>query len=124
MALDLTDCQFHGPALPEPFVKFELEKQLGKLLAKATGADRKTVRKYIRRGLKAPKYKSRSPRVTMVAAFEAYLRERVSAWPELSGARLLREVRELGYRGGKTDDPFRSFSEWNSAADTKAYGKL
>jgi len=27
-------------------------------------------------------------------------------------------------RGGKTDDPFRTFGEWNSAADTKAYGKL
>ena len=27
-------------------------------------------------------------------------------------------------RGGKTDDPFRTFHEWNSAADTKAYGKL
>ena len=27
-------------------------------------------------------------------------------------------------RGGKTDDPFRTFSEWNSEADTKAYGKL
>ncbi len=27
-------------------------------------------------------------------------------------------------RNGQTDDPFRTFSEWNSAADTKAYGKL
>ena len=27
-------------------------------------------------------------------------------------------------RGGKTDDPFRNFNEWNSAADTKAYGNL
>ena len=27
-------------------------------------------------------------------------------------------------RGGKTDDPFRTFSEWYSAADTKAYAKL
>ena len=27
-------------------------------------------------------------------------------------------------RGGKTDSPFRTFSEWNSKADTKAYGKL
>ena len=27
-------------------------------------------------------------------------------------------------RGGKTDDPFRTFDEWNSAADAKAYGKL
>ena len=27
-------------------------------------------------------------------------------------------------RGGKTDNPFRTSSEWNSKADTKAYGKL
>ena len=27
-------------------------------------------------------------------------------------------------RGGQTDDPFRTFTEWNSAADEKAYGKL
>ena len=27
-------------------------------------------------------------------------------------------------RGGKTDDPFRTFGEWNSEANTKAYGKL
>lgn len=71
-------------------------------IAERTGHDRKTVRKYIRQGLKAPKYKSRAPRATVVTAFEAYLRERVSAWPQLSGARLLREVRELGYQGGKT----------------------
>ena len=27
-------------------------------------------------------------------------------------------------RGGKMNDPFRTFGEWNSEADTKAYGKL
>ena len=27
-------------------------------------------------------------------------------------------------RGGKTDDPFRTFGEWNSEADTKSYAKL
>jgi len=27
-------------------------------------------------------------------------------------------------RGGKTDDPFRTFSEWSSEADTRAYGTL
>lgn len=27
-------------------------------------------------------------------------------------------------RGGKTDDPFRTFSEWSSDADTSGYGKL
>ena len=28
MLLDFTDCLFSGPALPEPFIKFELEKEL------------------------------------------------------------------------------------------------
>jgi hypothetical protein len=43
MALDLSDCLFQGPALPEPFVKLELEKELLrlKLLAKTTGAEGK-----------------------------------------------------------------------------------
>jgi antitoxin PrlF len=27
-------------------------------------------------------------------------------------------------RNRKTGDPFHSFNEWNSEADTKAYGKL
>ena len=27
-------------------------------------------------------------------------------------------------RGGNTDDPFRSFSEWSTEADEKAYAKL
>ena len=26
--------------------------------------------------------------------------------------------------GGQTDDPFRTFHEWNSEADAKAYAKL
>ena len=46
MPLDLTDCQFQGPALPEPFVKFELEKELSKLklLPKTTGDAGKQLR--------------------------------------------------------------------------------
>ncbi len=71
-------------------------------ISERTSHDRKTVRKYIRRGLVAPKYKPRAPRTTVVEPFEEYLRERVASWPELSGALLLRELRELGYRGGKT----------------------
>ena len=27
-------------------------------------------------------------------------------------------------RGGAMEDPFRTFHEWNSAADRKAYGRL
>lgn len=71
-------------------------------IAERTGHDRKTVRKYIREGLAAPKYKPRHPRPTVIEPFEAHLRERVAAWPELTGERLLREVRALGYTGGRT----------------------
>ncbi len=46
MALDLRDCEFFGPALPEPFVKFQLEQHLNKrkLLPAATGAEGKHLR--------------------------------------------------------------------------------
>ena len=46
MALDLSDCQFLGPALPEPFVRFELEKELTsrKFLPKKTGDEGKQLR--------------------------------------------------------------------------------
>jgi transposase len=71
-------------------------------IAERTGHDRKTVRKYIREGLATPKYKPRHPRPTVVEPYEAYLRERVTAWPELSGERLLREIRGQGYVGGRT----------------------
>jgi len=41
MALELRDCSFFGPALPEPFVKFQLEDELKKrkLLPKAKGKE-------------------------------------------------------------------------------------
>ena len=42
-------------------------------IAERTGRDRKTVRKYIRQGLAAPKYKPSVPRPTVIAPFEAYL---------------------------------------------------
>lgn len=37
MSFDLSMCRFTGPALPEPFVRFELEKELKDLLPKAVG---------------------------------------------------------------------------------------
>jgi hypothetical protein len=45
MALDLRDCSFFGPALPEPFVKFDLERELNKrnLLRKRTGSEGKAL---------------------------------------------------------------------------------
>jgi transposase len=60
------------------------------------------VRRYIERGLEPPTYGPREPRPRLLDPFTSYLRERVKAYPGLTGARLLREVRERGYRGGYT----------------------
>src|SRR3712207_6666732 len=65
-----------------------------------TGHDRKTIRKYIERGLEPPAYKAREPAPSPLAPFEAFLRERVGRFPELTGRRLWREIRELGFKGG------------------------
>jgi transposase len=69
-------------------------------IARELGIDRKTVRKYIARGLEPPVYGPRQARARLIDPFVAYLRERVTAYPGLSGRRLLREIRERGYRGG------------------------
>jgi transposase len=80
-------------------------------IARQLDLDRKTVRKYIERGLEPPAYGPRKPRATVVGPFEPYLRERIAAFPELTGSRLLREIKELGYRGGYTavKDVLRTF---------------
>jgi len=40
MAFDLSDCRFSGPALPEPFIRFDLEKELQRLdLLPKTGGE-------------------------------------------------------------------------------------
>ena len=71
-------------------------------IARQTGLDRKTVRRYIQRGLEPPTYRPRPPRTGKVTAFDVYLRERVAAYPELTARRLHRELRDLGYDGGYT----------------------
>ncbi|WP_238370698.1 IS21 family transposase [Heliomarina baculiformis] len=71
-------------------------------IARKVGRDRKTVRKHLDRGLEAPAYGPRAPRPRTIEPFEAFLRERVLAFPDLSGARLLREIKQMGYAGGYT----------------------
>jgi transposase len=71
-------------------------------IARRVGIDRKTVRKYIERGLEPPAYGPRQPRRRRLEPFEAYLRQRVVAYPGLTASRLLREIREHGYGGGYT----------------------
>jgi transposase len=71
-------------------------------IARRTGLDRKTVRKVIASGLEPAVYGPRPPRARKLQPFEAYLRERLAAVPELTGCRLHREIRERGYCGGYT----------------------
>jgi transposase len=72
-------------------------------IARRSGRDPKTVRKYIERGIEAPVYGPRSVgRPSKLAPFMGFLRERVAAFPDLSAARLTREIRELGYSGAYT----------------------
>ncbi len=49
-----------------------------------------------------PQYTPRAARPGALDKFRGYLQDRLHAWPELTGSRLLREIRALGYQGGKT----------------------
>ena len=77
-------------------------------IALQLGIDRKTVRKYLERGLEAPVYGPRQPRPRRIDPFVPYLRERVEAWPGLTGRRLFRELKERGYRAATPPSPTRS----------------
>lgn len=72
-------------------------------IARRTGRDPKTVRKYIEGGLELPTYRPRQVgRPNKLAPYLDYLRERVAAFPELTSTRLTRELRERGYSGAYT----------------------
>ena len=86
----------------ELFVILDLHRQglSVSAIARKLDLDRKTVRKYIERGLEAPVYGPRAPRPMKVDAYLHFLRDRIRAYPGLSAVRLLREIRALGYGGG------------------------
>lgn len=69
-------------------------------IARQTGFDRKTIRKYLDLGFESPIYGPRAPRIRLLEAYEPYLQEKVTDCPGLSGRRLLREITALGYTGG------------------------
>jgi len=71
-------------------------------IARQLGIDRKTVRKYISRGLEPPIYGPRQHRQKCTDPFLSYLRERLVAFPGLTAVRLWREMKERGYAGGYT----------------------
>src|ERR1700745_1642391 len=91
--------------LGEAMMMLELHRQGLSVtaIARRTGRDPKTVRKYIERGIEAPAYGPRSVgRPSKLAPYLDFLRERVTTFPDLSAARLTREIRELGYVGAYT----------------------
>jgi len=71
-------------------------------IARRTGLDRNTVRKYLRTGLQAPRYGPRAVMSSMLDPYRAYVQQRLTAFPELTAVRLLREIRERGYPGSYT----------------------
>jgi transposase len=44
-------------------------------------------------------YNPRPAQPRLIEPYEDYLRARITAWPDLSGKRLLRELKERGYTG-------------------------
>ena len=69
-------------------------------IARRTGVDRKTVRKYLDQGMESARYGPRQPRPRLIDPYADYLRGRIAAFPGLSGRRLWREIAALGYPGG------------------------
>src|SRR4051794_38246982 len=90
--------------LGELMMILELHRQGLKVsaIARQLGIDRKTVAKYIARGLEPPAYGPRPPRSRATDPFVPYLRERLSAYPGLTALRLWRELKERGFPGAHT----------------------
>ncbi len=69
-------------------------------IARATGRDRKTVRKYLKQGLKAPTpTRRRRLKPRQLEPFEDDLTERIKLVPGITARRLLRDLRAMGYNG-------------------------
>ena len=69
-------------------------------IARQLGIDRKTVRKYIARGMEPPNYRTPPRRPRCTDTLLPYLAKRLAAYPGLSAVRLMRELRERGFVGG------------------------
>ena len=54
-------------------------------IARETGKDAKTIRRYIAHGLEPPVYRPRPPQACRLDPHKAYLQERITAYPQLSG---------------------------------------
>ncbi len=64
-------------------------------IARQVGVDRKTVRKYIARGVEVPTYGPRQPRERLLDPHIEYLRARLDAYPGLSAQLLERKPAKI-----------------------------
>lgn len=69
-------------------------------IARQTGVDRKTVRKYVK-ATTPPQSKSRCVKKSKLDDYRDYMVERMDGYP-VCASRLYREIKELGYSGGYT----------------------
>ena len=84
-------------------LQYYLEEGLSKsAIARKLGVTRRTVQRYAKTGTRASRYGPRPSRPGPLAPYVAYLRGRLSDYPELSAVRLLAELRPLGFTGGYT----------------------
>ena len=63
--------------------RWNLKEAEGKALARRTGLDRKTVRKYLQQGLKSPRYGPREPRPQLIGPYQDSLREPIEDYPQI-----------------------------------------
>jgi transposase len=68
-------------------------------IARRTGHDRKTVRKYIMAGNDPPKYRARPRRPSILDPYKEYVRKQIDEH-DLSAVRLLEDLQKMGYKGG------------------------
>jgi transposase len=71
-------------------------------IARKLGVTRRTVQRYAKSGKTGARYGPRPRRPGTLDPYAAYLRGRLTAYPELSAVRLLAELRPLGFTGGYT----------------------
>jgi transposase len=78
------------------FLKEGLSKSA---IADKLGINRRTVYRYLENGKTEPRYGPRVPQPYLIDAFRVYIRGRLELYPELSAARLCKEIIPLGFKG-------------------------
>lgn len=91
----------------EELMKIQILKKQGmsqREIADELGISRNTVRRYLNMDINEPRYKKRAGKKSKLAPYYSFLHSRIAqAAPiRLSGAVLLREIRQLGYDGSQS----------------------